>query len=192
MTTATADLAEHFSGGSRSTQKGPKSRRKAFERRTEADKREAREGHQALIADALSQLETPEGMSRWLIARYIHTERMTASNCALAALQAPGRLVGIRPAWLAQGLKPKTAHTLRLTGPKAFWPEAAWTNEAFGIEMPELPVPCAEHCAKLAALWISWPDHSTKGLDAWVLETRPELVEGSPVDSPNDSPEIPF
>jgi hypothetical protein len=132
-------------------------------------------------------------MSQWLISRHIHGETQTPANTALAALQAPGQLVGTYQQWCRQGLKPGKGQVsdLVLTG-RTFWPVAAWSASSHNVEMPGLPKPDAEHCAKLAAQWLAWPDHSTEGLNAWIEETRPELVEGCPVQTREVSDPIPF
>jgi hypothetical protein len=166
--------------------------RKKITYRTEAEKREVREAHRETLTEALARLETPQGMSRWLVSRHIHGTNQTPANIALAAMQAPGQLVGTYQQWAKQGLKPRKGqeHELVLTG-RTFWPVAAWGSSSYSIEMPTLPVPDAEHCARLAASWLSWPDHSTQGLDAWVEDARPTLVEGEAID-PEPQPEIPF
>lgn len=160
--------------------------------RTEAEKRELREYHRETLDAALARLGTAEGMSAFLISRHIHGTSLTPANTALAALQAPNELVGTYPAWASRGLKPQKGRKaeLVLTG-KTFWPEAAWKAEGWAITMPMLPCPDGEHCARLAALWLSWPEQTAPGLTEWIETTRPELIEGDPVPAGN-GPEIPF
>lgn len=165
--------------------------RKAIQYRTDAEKKEARESHRELLDLALEALTEPHGMSAWLVSRHIHGDTQTPGNIALAALQAPGQLVGTYAQWSRTGLKPRKGQTaeLVLTG-KTFWPVAAWTSRGHNVEMPPLPVPDAGHCSRLAESWATWPTHSTEGLEEWIRQTRPELIEGNPVEVKSD--EIPW
>lgn len=164
---------------------------------TEDQKREAREDHARTVEAALAALNTPAGMSAFLIARELNSGHLTAGNMALAALQAPGEIVGTRAYWKREGfrLRKGQGHGLRLTG-RNFWPTPAWTLGSFGGDAPfSLPVPDRAHCEQLADSWRSWPDHSVTGLNGWLADTEPELIEGEPVESTFDKSEeaaIPF
>lgn len=148
-------------------------------------KQDARDEHRALLETALERLTTPAGMSAWLLAREIHGAELTPANAALAALQAPGQLVGTARYWKRQGVRigKGQRHTLRLTG-KTFWPVAAWTLDSFGGDgMPPLPIPDRAECERLAASWASCGELTAPALTEWVDATAPALVEGEALET---------
>jgi hypothetical protein len=110
---------------------------------TPEQKRQRRQEHADRIARALAYVETEQGFREWLQARELNPQ-LTPLSAALAALQAPGQIIGTFAQWKAAGAKVRKGQeaAVYLTRPP-FWPLAAWTAEQTDAppELVEAPPP---------------------------------------------------
>lgn len=155
---------------------------------TKADKRARRDAHAGTLRAAMAQLADPVGFERWLEALALNPH-LSASNCALVALQTPGEVVYTSAGWHREGytLRAGLREAGRITAP-GFWPLAYFTAAQVGVKHlaeAEAALPSRERSEGLrAALAAALEDPSVKPREALdrlarivANETRREVRE---------------
>jgi hypothetical protein len=175
----------------------PNSRRPIASFMTAEDKRARREEHAERINRAREYLETAEGMQEWIRARILNPH-LSPLNAALAAMQAPGSVLGTAAYWKGQGSSVrKGEHAGAYITAPGFWPKPAFTAEQTTSELERLEIgtPAAELVQDLRAMYVDAVNElGAKPAFAALLERLPdvdglELLEDL---TPARSDSIPF
>lgn len=124
---------------------------------TDADKRERREEHAAMVRAVREWLATEEGIREWLISRELNPD-MSALNQALVAYQAPRTIAATNAGWKRSGAKVRKGEhgALWITAP-GFWPKPAFlavqTDAPEELTDPEIREPLPEVVEDLAGMY---------------------------------------